>query len=705
MKVKFLEKTIAFLKGKLSLEELPMDATSKELSLSEDQRKLIEKELGPEMTNQVIDAINIELKDLSANSTDLKAIQDELDALVKEHSLDLKNLNTESNDGNAHATDVLAQVNTLLKDQKTMINELLQKAAGDSPEAIIQKGAEAVIKHSKTHLFSSGLEIDAFEGRNWNMRAAGLTTAATDFTNATTIEKLNGDMELYFRENPEEIKSLQFDKFGLPEFWGKRTKVDDQVATGTIVTAEVSQGRKLPWLPKNKQKIEAETGKIYPVQIDIEFVGYFLQQIETSWLNSLMNKEGSQPYKMNFVRFLLSELDKKARVEDRIASIKGVYVKTPEDAKKAGRFINRQNGLLYLAQQARDVNKKYRPFDLGAPTAAGFVDYVDNMIKRLPEELRTQNGIVFYLSTEWLRTYKREYERLHGLYNNYEGYPTHPKDYANIKFQELVDLEGSDFMFITFDDNIEILENVPAEKSLYKFEYLLRTVYIWADYKLGIRFITIGTKIKEGDPLEFQVQTVWSNNVPIFPKVISAPFYENTDGELDLHFTRMVADSGITTAITKFTGGGKGQVIKIVGNTAIVNNVNITTATGINSNFNLKSGGELTVFVKEDGTYMELARTTAPEVVSADAGLITSGTVDANDGVEFKNDTGSSIAITNIINGVEGKTIKIVGPNVTLSTTGNVQVTSNATLANAGSYVNLTSVGGKWIETKRNIQA
>jgi len=63
-------------------------------------------------------------------------------------------------------------------------------------------------------------------------------------------------------------------------------------------------------LPKNVQEIKAEVGQIYPVQIDAEWSGFDLQKIETSWLN-FMNKEGSQPEKMTFVRFLVGEIMKK----------------------------------------------------------------------------------------------------------------------------------------------------------------------------------------------------------------------------------------------------------------------------------------------------------------------------------------------------------------------------------------------------------
>lgn len=56
----------------------------------------------------------------------------------------------------------------------------------------------------------------------------------------------------------------------------------------------------------------------------------------------------------------MSEIDKKARVEDRISTVGGVYVETPEDATVAGKAINRQDGLLYQLYKARHITKNTR---------------------------------------------------------------------------------------------------------------------------------------------------------------------------------------------------------------------------------------------------------------------------------------------------------------------------------------------------------
>ena len=712
MKWKIMAKTVALFSALLGTKEIPIDGEAQTLNLSAEQRQKIVDALGEDLAGEAINGINSEIKNMAQENLNLKAIKDEVDAMVRLSALTEEELKNVAKDGNG-APETVALVQAIAKknnEQAAQIQKLIADPEGDVPSAIIQ-GNSKKITHSASHLFGSTKAYDAFEERNWNARAAGLTTAATNFTDQPTVQKLNNDLDLYFRENPEELKSLHRDNFGLPAFWNKRTKVDDKVADATIATAEISQARKLPWLPKNRQIIRPEEGQIFPIQIDIEYVGYFLQKIEASWLN-MMNKEGSQPYKTSFVRFLVSEIDKKARQEDRIATIKGVYVETPEDATTPGRFINRQNGLLYLAQQARDVTKKYRPFDLGMPTPTNIVDYVDNFIKQLPYDVRTQQGLVLYLSDFWLKAYKRRSETLFGGNNDYTGYPTNPKDYNNIKFEVLVDMEGSDFMFMTFDDNIEVLENIPAEKSMYHFEYLKRMVYIWADYKMGVRFLHIGNPVVEGDPLEFSVQTVWSNTAPVFPKDFFVPVNDDATGKVKVNFKNLYVTKDWATDITEFTNTTPGTIIKIKGDTQLAAVKNVVDGAKVdlvgNASFNLKSGGTLTLYVNADGSVKELSRTVAPETnVVADVDF-DAVTIDANLGTTFRFIGTATKTITAIQNGVEGKTIRIYGTDTAsvdliFADAATINVASAATLLDATDYLQLTLVDGVWVETGRLI--
>jgi hypothetical protein len=104
----------------------------------------------------------------------------------------------------------------------------------------------------------------------------------------------------------------------------------------------------------------------------------------------------------------------------------------------------------------------------------------------------------------------------------------------------------------------------------------------------------------------------------------------------------------------------------------------------------------------------ELSRTGAPDTTVVPDATFNTSTVDANGGVVFNFNGAGTTAITSVINGVEGKSIKIFGTDaagvdVTLSDIGNINVASAATLADSNDFVQLTKVDGIWIETERSI--
>ena len=697
----------------LGIDKIPIDGEeneTKKVAFSDEQKQTLLGYLKDEkQLDEMMSQFNKDLSQMETDNQREERLKNELRTALMENT----NLTENEIDEKVEEGDVATQLsamNASLKNQKALIEKLMNEPEGDNPiatETVIGKKAG----HSATHLFASNKDWNAFAGRPWNQRAAGIVTDATEFSDRTIVDKLNDDMDHYFRENPEEIKSLHRDNFGLPTFWPKRLNVDDKVSDGTIVSAEITQARKLPWLPKNKQLIQPEEGQIFPVQIDIEFVGYYLQKMEASWLNK-WNKEGSQPYKESFVRFLVSELDKKARVEDRISTVKGIYVKTPETATVPGKFINRQDGLLYQFYKARHLTKRYKAFAVGTPTVANIVDYVDKMIESLPLEVRVNPNLVYYLSPYWMKAYKRRYEQIHGTQSDYTGYPTNPKDYSNVKFEVMPDLEGLDFQFITFDDNIELLENVPKEKSMYHFEYLKRIIYIWADYKQGIRLIHVGTKVKDGDPLEFKVQTVWSNDVPIFKDDFVIPLFDDTTGEITAKYGHMQVEDNWATTITDIKDAKPGQIIKIQGNINLPGIKNVTSAGNIDMGvaFNLKLGGTLTLFVRPDGTIKEVARTNAPAAAPEEVDVnFDATTIDAANGSQFRFTGAADASLENILNGVDGKEITIYGNDtvdveLTVSdVAGVIDVTADAVLAASTDSVTLVKVGATWYESSRTI--
>lgn len=723
LKSESLLKAAAKIKTFLGIKEIPI--VDGKVSFEEAHKKKLEEHLTEATTKQLIEAFE---KDI-ADAKETEDIRASLEELLKETDISSEQLQGIIDSAKEKGeNDILTMVKAVHKDlvefkasQSEILKKLGAEAEDDTPEAIIKREMmKNNLKHSDTHVFGSGREYDATDGRKWNQAAIkGLSASATDYSDAVVIKRLNADADLYFRENPKEIESLHRDNFQLPAFWPKRLKVDDKVANGSIVTAEITQGRKFNWLPKNIQEIEAEEGKIYPVQIDAEWEGAQLQEIEASWLN-MLNKEGSQPEKMSFVRFLVGELMKRARVEDRISTLNGIFVQTPKNADKAGRFINRQNGLFYQLWKARDINKKYRAFSMGEITPNNVYDYFHSddptnpgFLKRLPQEVLASTNLVVYLHYNVWTWYKAKYKLINGQNMDYKGLPEHFEFHPLIRVETFVDQEVPSFVFATFDNNIEILENIPEEKSSYKFQTLLRKIYLLGDYKLGVRLIHIGREIKPGDPNEFKIQSVWSNDAPIFKEDNYIPVYDNTTGKINFDYRNVQVNEKWATDVTEIEGVKPGQLLKIRGNSSlsgtpkVKNGAKITLLSG---DFSLKSDDTLVLFVTPDFKAKEIKRYTNSSGSTSIDVYFEDEDIDVNSGTVFRFNGSTDTTLSSLNGGVENKSIRIYGVDTTdvdftvQTIAGEIEVGGTAiVLKSSVDYVELILIGGTWYLTDSQI--
>lgn len=564
--------------------------------------------------------------------------------------------------------------------------------------------------HSATHFLGTGKDWDAIANRPWNAAAvAGNITATTDWGDNLNVATLVKDAEHFWRDNPTEINSLIRDTNTHPSFWPTRYNVSDLIAGASIVTGDVTQARKPLYLPKGKQAIKVEDGKVWPVNIDLTYKGYDLQQMETSWLNA-WNREGTSPYKISFIQFLLIEITKKARIEDRIAQIKGIYSAVPEDMAKPGQYVESMDGLLYLLWKAYHVDKKFKTIKRAAPTPTNIVDHVEEVIREnLKEDVINTPNLIYYLSHTHLRWYKIRYREIHGVEMDFNGETGKILEHENIKLCPIVDLEGSNVHFITFDDNIELLENRRGENTLYRFDDLRRDRFIYADYKRGIRMLHIGNKVSDSDPAAFKVQSVWTNGQPFFAPNTTITLYDDTSGIVETRYSDYRVMDKWATTIAEIKGQYPGQIIKLRGNTAALAGATVASNAKISlaSTFDLTSGGTLFLKVNSDLTVTEVKRTSAPSIDPEKSVTFQGNSIDSTDGNDFVFDGTNAVSLESILNPTEGTVITITGTGgaaLTISDVGgNIDVDGNAVLDTENDSIELTVIDGVFTETARNI--
>lgn len=718
MNWKFLAKTALMISAFLGIEKIPIDAQTNQVAFTDDQNAKLKAELGEDYLDKIKAGFNQEIKALAENNLDMISIKHELDALVLEANLSAEELANLPKDKSGNPT-LDAQIKAISEKQKelnTTLEKLVSEGIGNQPLTVIKGGMNNMnTQHSATHLFGSTKAYDAFEKRNWNARLAGQSIKATDFNTNGTIPLLQSDLEHFVEENTGLLTSMFNDFAELPAQWSRRTGVLDRVSDGYIIPAEIVQGRKKGWSPKNDFKIASEEGRVYRKKIDVTFDGYELQKIENTWIRTYNKADGSHPWKTSFIGFLLAELIKQQQLDDRRAQINGIYVESPEGDGNPGAAVNSQNGLRFLWHFHKNVKQNYRPFDMGTPTDANIVDYINEMIERIPEVDRNESGMEIQLSSRWLQAYLKKAGELYPkLFSTDQGVMKYqlnsPIDYPNFIFQELKDQTKTDFIGITKSANIQILDYDTSEKGRFTVTNEKRDTHIFADYRLGIRIMFVGTKLEAGDKREFELQKVWSNNVPVFGDETVIPAFDDTTGILKITYPKVKVDEAWKTNITSITGATKGSVVKIVGNTGLIATKNVVQNSNLllASNFDLQSGGTLTLFVQEDGKLKELSRTTEPEVAATTDIDFEDDVLDVIGGNVFRFVGVADTTITSIVNGVEGKVITIYGTDaagieLTINTIGNIVTASSCVMAAAIDYIKLVYVDGKWRETDRLI--
>lgn len=622
----------------------------------------------------------------------------------------------------ATAKKVVAKV----QQQQNTINTLMNEPEKESTMKNVIKSALvgtalAASISTPTHLFGANADANAklfaFEGRNWNMKAAGKSAAKTDFTDVSTITRLNQDLVEYQIQNPTFIRDLYVDNYGLPAFWPKRFGVIDMVQDVVMDIANVTQGRKPDWTPGFEMKLEAKKRKIYRIQIDLEFEGYQLQELETSWLASIYNMEGSSPYKYSFVAFLISKINEKARQEDREAAIKGIFAPNPAGIKMKGHYLNGQSGVLHQLFIARDLLKEITPYvsKVGRFSTANGYSYTKGFIESVPLGARNKPNMKLYTAPSNIVVIKDDYKKINSLNNDYTGNELKYIDgYPNIEFVGLQDLEGTNVMFITDDQNIEILEYLPEEKNKYRFEYLKRKTFVHADYRTGAGIVFTGfPDLPANSNYRGVAQFVWINDEPLFPDTTLVPLFgKPMSGAVTLNYNKLYVHPELISDVTKLQGLPAGMVVKIIGDVNMQTTSKIKKLTAGNAgnlsltaDFDPKTMYSLTMVVQADGTYKELARNETFPTDTASIVEFNETVIDVSEGFTQKYTGSSAVTLTDIVGGNEGAELTVYGSSNALTiaaVSGKIVLAgSSAALSTDAKYIKLKNFEGIWYEAAR----
>jgi hypothetical protein len=192
MKKTIYSAVVAYVLGALKIAELPTGEDGK-LALSAEQDATLKSEFPGDMYQSAIDKMNTHLGLLAA----AKKEEEDTKTAEKQNVLDiLAGKKTEENENPEPEKPVIDAAKTVAE-QQAVIEALSKQAESETPiKNIVMKGlvgtALAASISTVSHLFGKMPEASgklfAFEGRNWNARAAGLKTAGkTDFNDVSCL--------------------------------------------------------------------------------------------------------------------------------------------------------------------------------------------------------------------------------------------------------------------------------------------------------------------------------------------------------------------------------------------------------------------------------------------------------------------------------------------------------------------------------------
>ena len=677
-----------------------VDQKDNKVDLSEAEKTKLDGLLGTDELATMIEQANLELAGIKDAKAQLQTVK-----------ADLATATAANATASQQVTDLTSQVSGL---QQTVAqqNQQIQTLANADENIVeaanaIPKVAFGAGKIIAVAGFLMGLQGSVYAmDRPWNARiVAGMSAPQTDFKNELVLNTLNEDIKGFVAEYPTKFEALFEKRYNLPELWKQNTiyGVADKLVSAIISVDEVTQPRKAVWIAKGGVSIKPEVMEVRPTQIDLQFNYWKLQALETSWMYQF-NKEGSQAYKMSFIEYLIVKYLEKARSEDADVLVRGVFSEKPEDYDKPVSYLIRNNGVFKQLFDARDVTKKFRAFYLGELNEQNVCDYVEKVIMSLPLDVRGMD-LQWDWSPYWIRRYQTRDREINGGNTDYKELVKNPRDYSNIEFVPLAQLEGSKFLFITFKDNIKPLEYKPEEKSKLTIERSLRDVYAFADYRLGIGVNHIGLQTDDENPLKFELQAVWSNSEPIFDKNFYIPVFDFKNGVVEANHNRITIAPDFSTDITDIKGN-IGNYLFIKGNISLAGSVNVKNNAKLvlTADFDLKTGGTLTL-VKVGDTWKEISRTTAPETITTQLEF-TDATIDYANSDRFVYTGDTAIELASIEGGSEGNTIRIFGGEaagsaLTVKTVGNIKVASNYVMDSHARYIDLIYLEGVWNETAR----
>lgn len=358
-------------------------------------------------------------------------------------------------------------------------------------------------------------------------------------------------------------------------FFPRRSGIQDRELITNAIFGEFSAAYQEGEVFKGSFKLQPEIGYVDDSMMKTK-IGSF-KWIERTFLG-YWNTNGSDPFKMNQIEWLYSNIAVALKNEQNMRNILGYYIKPK--AGEPGSYLNAGNGVVHtLIRYTEEL--KLLPIsnkELADYNATNMIDVVEEYLRVLSEIMPTLNGYELLLNANHKAMFTASYRKKYGKDLDFTGNTISVPDYSQVNIRFVPNLLNLKLMLLQEPGNLQLLEFISGEMYKVYFERRFEELLAMSTWKEGCSASHAGIQFPSLEELKannYQYQQIFMNKPAVYledkatgidlSKSIWFVTSDNTaatalDGAKLVKYTPGLVfkiECGGTTNATKITNGGK----------------------------------------------------------------------------------------------------------------------------------------------------
>lgn len=656
----------------------------------------------------------------------LTAVLAQVTSQLTTANADLASLRSSSE---ASSAELASKENTIT-DLRKKIAILADLSEGDNAPAATASGAPST---ASAFNLADEKQLGGFAGemfaldRPYNRRARAAIAASRGMSIVVSeasrmdYSTLQADLGAYYRTAwRERIQSFLVKLPSIESVFPLESGYQDLATLVNVWLGDFSQadntiGSDFDKVAKGSYDFGTETLRMFSVMFAHKFRD--LKQLEKTWIGHL-NREGSDPIKMSFIEFILTETAKKLHNERELRRVNGV--RRDPNVNEPGRSMEAADGFYEFIRKKVDGHIDYtpdggttgrtvyqiKPFALPRITPGNIGEVLYLGTSMIPAHIRDTGTVVCLIPSSLVPWYHKYNEAKYGQNTDYKAGLMVVKEFPGVKLVPVPNADNHHRIVWTIDGNVKCFEHVSGEMLDFNIEQQDWCLKVWSNWKESVWAEAVGYKYTDRSEMDGSRQLIWCNDYDR-PEDYYLEGRPDSNPSVVLHTSVETSYNKELKEITDIEGAVVGQAVNIKCGVAGEHGVTIKKKDKfelLSADWTPAKGDVITLMKRADGKFIELGRrneASSAYVFPADAA--TPSVADAT--VFATGENTKATAITDLKDAVPGQVYTIHGngdANASTIAAGGKFVLSASMTLKTGALIELVkAVDGNFYEVSR----